>query len=245
MKKALSDTLKQLLGLNTLLWVQVVGMAVSISLGVTIFSSFQSGGSTLELAFLLLTELFIVLFSITTFSIYLAKMAARRTDTLVLRKTLGTSSWNLFLETSAQTSMLVILSIVLSIGVADVTMLIAGLNFEVILQSIGVLHYGALLLTVFIVSEGILFIVQGVALAPNARSEFEATTLYEKQWFLQLTKILYKLSVLFGVLSIVAFLLLYITCSMPFKVIIIESIFYLALAVWWIINRNERKANQW
>lgn len=217
----------------------MVGIAVSISLGVTIFSSFQSGATILELALLMLSELFIVLFSIATFSIYLAKMAAKQSENFGLRKSLGTSSWNLFLETSVQTTLLVLLSILFSVGLIDVSMLIAGLNFEVVLQSIGVLHYGALLLAVFILSEGMLFIIQGVALAPNARSEFDATTIYEKHWFLRLAKALCKLSMFFGLLAIVSFVFLYLSKDLPSSAPLLEVVFYSLLFTWWFVNRRE------
>lgn len=232
-----------MLGLNASLWLQVVGMAISMALGVTIFSTYHSQGSTLELTLLLLTELFIVLFSISTFSIYLSKSAVKRSEKLGLRKTLGTSSWNLFLETSAQTTFLLMVSIVLSIGLIDVGMLLAGLSFELVLQSIGILHYGVLLLSVFILSEGMLFIIQGVALAPNARNEFEETTLYEKNWFLNLIKVLCRLSILFGLFALVSFVLLWFSGAIGMRATVLEIIFYIILITWWALNRKQGKIN--
>ena len=243
-KKALKETIDQLIGLNPNLWLQVGGMSVSMSLGVTVFSTYRSGGTTLELALLLLTELFIVLFSISTFSIYLAKAATKRSEKLGLRKTLDTSNWDLFLETSAQTTLLVTISIICSIGVIDVTMLIAGLNFEIVLQNIGALHYGALLLAVFILSEGMLFIVQGVALAPSARSEFAATTLYEKNWFVRLARILSNLSMFFGLFTLISFCFLFLTSTVYIGAIILEIFFFLLLILWWVINRKKTEAYQ-
>lgn len=236
--KALKNTLEQLLSLNMPLWIQVGGMTMSISLGVIMFSTYPSGGTTLEVTLLFLTELFIVLFSIATFSVYLSKIAAKRAEKLGMRKTLGASGWNLFLETSAQTTLLIVLSIFFSIAIVDVSLALTGVNFGALLQSLGVVHFGLLLLAVFIVSEGVLFIVQGVALAPNAKADFEATTLYEKIWLLKLSRALNKLSLVLGCMVLLAFVLLHFTEPIILRVSILYFAYFGLLASWWFINRK-------
>lgn len=237
-RKALKYTLDKLLSLNTPLWIQVGGMTMSISLGVIIFSTYPTGETTLEISLLFLTELFIILFSIASFSVYLSKIASRRAEKLGLRKTLGTSGWKLFLETSAQTSLLVILSIILSIAIVDVSLALAGVNFGSLLQNFGVLHFGLLLLAVFIVSEGVLFIIQGVALAPNAKADIDTTTLYEKSWLSKLSFSLIKLSLILGVLILISIVFLLITEPVILRVSILYLVFSGMLASWWHINRR-------
>lgn len=237
-KKALKNTLSQLLSLNTPLWIQVGGMTMSISLGVILLSTYPAGETTLEITLMFLTELFIILFSIATFSVYLSKVGTRRAEKLGVRKTLGTSGWKLFLETSAQTSLLVILSIFLSIAIVDVGLALAGVNFGSLLQNFGVLHFGLLLLAVFIVSVGVLFIIQGIALAPNAKADIDTTTLNEKTWLLKLSHSLIKLSLILGALVFISLILLLIAEPVILRVFILYIVFYGMLASWWHINRR-------
>lgn len=135
-KKSLNTTIEKLLALEPPLWMQIGGMSASISFGVLIFTIHQSIHSNFVFALILLIELLVVLYSVSTFSIYLTNRGIANADKLGLRKTLGASGWNLFLEISAQTTMLMLLSILFSVGLIDVSTLVAGLSFETIRKSV-------------------------------------------------------------------------------------------------------------
>jgi len=242
-KKSLQTTLEHLLKLNALLWIQVGGMSVSISLGVLILGTYHTGDSLWKLIFIFLGELFLIIFSITSFSVYLSNSATIRAEKLGLRKTLGTSGWSLFLETSAQTTLLMLLSILLSIVLVDVSLFWIGLNFETLLHSYGVVHYGLLLLIIFIVSEGVLFVILGVALAPNVQSKFDETTLRAKAWFIRLTKVLIQLSVLFLVLAGILMVPLFYSSTVLSRVALLYLVFYLLLISWWVVNKKTSSPN--
>lgn len=238
-KKALHTTLEELLALETSLWVQVAGMATSISFGVLIFSIHQSIHSYLVIAFILLIELLVIIFSVATFSIYLTKRGVTNADKLGLRKTLGASGWNLFLEISVQTTLLVLISIILSVGIVDVCLLMAGLSFEAILHNIGVFEYGLLLLTVFILSEATLFIIQGIALAPKMKTDYNTTTVFERSWFLKLAIFLFKIS--FALLILISVLLvgllLFFVNSIAIKILLILHLG--VLGSWYFYNKRK------
>lgn len=236
-KKAILTTLEQLLALETRLWVQVGGMAASISFGVLIFTIHQSLHSNYIIALILLIELLIVVYSVSTFSIYLTKRGIDNADKLGLRKTLGASGWNLFLEISAQTTLLMILSILLSVGIIDVSMLMAGLSFETLLHSIGVFQYGIFLLTVFLLSEGTLFIIQGIALAPNMKTDYNATTVFERSWFLKLANLLFKISfsLLIAISLLLISLLLFFIDDAAMKVLLI--LHFGVIGGWYYYNK--------
>jgi hypothetical protein len=237
-KKALQTTLQDLLDLNPALWVQVVGMSASISFGVLVFSNHHTMHSKYVIALIVLIELLIVLFSVATFSVYLTKRGVAQADKLGLRKTLGATGWNLFLEISSQTTLLIVISMVLSIGILDVCMLMAGLSFENILQSIGVVEYSILLLAVFLISEGTLFIIQGIALAPKMKTDYNETTVFEKSWFLKLANLLFRIS--FILLVLVSILLigfaLFFVHIIGVKILLILHLG--VLGFWYFYNRR-------
>lgn len=236
-KKSLNTTLEKLLALEPPLWMQIGGMSASISFGVLIFTIHQSIHSNFVFALILLIELLVVLYSVSTFSIYLTNRGIANADKLGLRKTLGASGWNLFLEISAQTTMLMLLSILFSVGLIDVSTLVAGLSFETILNSIGVFQYGLLLMTVFLLSEGILFIIQGIALAPNMKTDYNTTTVFERSWFLKLARTLFRISfvalILIGLILIA--LVLFFINSIAIKVLLI--LHFAALGGWYYYNK--------
>lgn len=229
--------LNELLALEVTLWMQVGGMSASISFGVLIFSIHQTIHSPLVIALIILIELLIVLYSVSTFSIYLTKRGVANADKLGLRKTLGASGWILFLEISAQTTLLMLLSILFSVGLIDVSLLMAGLSFETILHSIGVFQYGILLLIVFLLSEGTLFIIQGIAMAPNMKTDYNATTVFERTWFLKLAKVLFKISFILLVLisGLLVALLLFFINIVAMKVLLI--LHFGVLGFWYFYNK--------
>lgn len=237
-KKALHTTLEELLSLKTSLWMQVIGMAASISFGVLIFSNHQFVHSWQIIGLILLIEFLIVIYSVATFSIYLSNKGIKNAAKVGLRKTMGATGWNLFVEISAQTTMLLVLSIFISVGIIDVSMLIAGLSFETILNSIGVFQYGMLLLTVFLLSEGTFFIIQGIALAPNMKTDYNTTTVFEKSWFLKLEKALFKIS--FALLLLISLLLiglvLFFINGVALKVLLI--LHFIVLGSWYFYNKR-------
>ena len=238
LKKSLNSTLQRLLALDNPLWMQVIGMSASISFGVLIFTIHQSIHSVGVVALILLIEILIVLYSVSTFSIYLTKRGIANAEKLGLRKTMGASGWSLFLEISIQTTLLILLSIVLSVGLIDVSMLMAGLSFELLLNNIGVFQYGTLLLMVFLLSEGTLFIIQGIALAPNMKTDYNETTVFERSWFLKLAKTLFKISFVFLILIgvILIALLLFFVSSLGIKVLLI--VHFSALVIWYYYNKR-------
>lgn len=238
LKKSLYSTLEKLFALDTPLWMQVGGMSASISFGVLIFTIHESIHSNAVIALILLIEILIVLYSVSTFSIYLTKRGVANAEKLGLRKTMGASGWSLFLEISLQTTLLMLLSIILSVGLIDVSMLTAGLSFEIMLHNIGVFQYGTLLLMVFLLSEGTLFIIQGIALAPNMKTDYNETTVFERSWFLKLGNTLFNISFIFLILIgiILISLLLFFVSSIGIKILLI--IHFSVLGIWYYYNKS-------
>ncbi len=236
-KKPLQNVLSELLALKPSLWVQVGGMSSAISFGVFLFSIHQTLDSNLGIALILVLELLIVLFSVSTFSIYLTKKGFGNAEKLGLRKILGASGVRLFIEVSVRTTLLVILSILISIGIMDVATWVVGLSFEYILQSIGALQFGTLLLIVFIVSEGVMFIIIGVALAPNLKESINETTRFEKYWFGKLGRMLLKTSVLLLLLITVSLTVLVVLFNQPLSMLLLISIFFIFLVAWCLYNK--------
>jgi len=236
-KKPLQNVLNELLALKPSLWVQVGGMSSAISFGVFLFSVHQSVNSNLGMALILVLELLIILFSISTFSIYLTKRGFGNAEKLGLRKILGASGFRLFIEVSVRTTLLIILSIIISIGIMDVTTWLVGLSFEHILQRIGVLQFGTLLLVVFIISEGVMFIIIGVALAPNLKESINKTTNFEKYWFEKLGKMLSTTSVLLLVSIALLLVWLLVLFSQPMATLMLIIIFFGLLVTWCLYNK--------
>jgi len=229
--------LNELLALKSSLWMQVGGMASAISFGVFLFSVHQSINSNQGMALILVIELLIILFSVSTFSIYLTKKGFGNAEKLGLRKILGASGFRLFIEVSVRTTLLIILSIIISIGIMDVTTWLVGLRFEHILQRIGVLQFGTLLLVVFIVSEGAMFMIIGVALAPNLKESINKTTNFEKYWFNKLGKILSTTSVLLLVSIALLLALLLVLFNQPIATLILIILFFSLLVAWCLYNK--------
>ncbi|MCF6353227.1 MAG: hypothetical protein L3J06_09480 [Cyclobacteriaceae bacterium] len=229
--------LNELLALNPSLWVQVGGMSSAISLGVFLFSMHQTIHSNQGIALILVLELLIILFSVATFSVYLTKKGFGNAEKIGLRKILGTSGFQLFIEVAVRTTLLITLSILISIGIMDVSTRLVGL-FEYMLQSIGVLQFGILLLIVFLILEGALFIIIGVALAPNLKQNINEITKFDKYWFTKLGGLLLKSSLLLVV--IIAVLLSVFTIGFvkltALKLLIL--IFYTLLVLWYLHNRR-------
>jgi len=236
-KKALQSTLQELQTLNLSLWVQVGGMSASISFGMLLFSLHKELHASWAWGLILAMSLLIVLFSVSTFSIYLAKKGIGSADKLGLRKTLGTSGWRLFLEIAVRTTLLILISIILSIAFIDAATLMVGLKFEYILNNIGVIQFASLLLLVFILSEGGLFIIIAVALAPQIKANINETTLYEKLRFEKITKWLSFLSLVINVLIgiLVLVLTLFYVEEMAIKMLV--YIFYSLLIGWYSFNK--------
>ncbi len=237
-KKALQSTLQELQALNLSLWVQVGGMSASISFGMLLFSLHKELHASWAWILISVISLLIVLFSVSTFSIYLAKKGIGSADKLGLRKTLGASGWRLFLEIAIRTTLLIIISIILSIALIDAATLMVGLKFEYILNNIGIIQFASLLLLVFILSEGGLFIIMAVALAPQIKANINETTLYEKSRFEKITKWLSILSlalnILIGILVIV--LTLFYVEAVAIKILIYT--FYALLIGWFYFNKR-------
>ncbi len=229
----------ELLALNPSLWVQVGGMSSAISFGVILFSIHQTIHSNQGIALILVLELLIILFSVTTFSVYLIKKGAGNAEKIGLRKILGTSGFRLFIEVAVRATLLIILSILISIGIMDVSIRLVGLSFEYMLQSIGVLQFGTLLLIVFLILEGALFIIIGVALAPNLKQKINEITKFDRYWFTKLGGLLLKSSLLLVV--IIAALLSIFTIGFvrltALKLLIL--IFYTLLVLWYLHNRKQ------
>ena len=235
--RALQKILEQLLSLNTGLWIQIGGMAVSFSLGVLLFT-FSSTQPNNSIVLLLLIEFLIIILSISTFSIYLTKGASNVAEKVSLRKTLGATGWSLFLETSIQTILIVLLSILFSVGLIDVSMPFAGLSFESNLNNTGMFQYSLLLFIVFMLSIAILFIIQGIALAPNIKSDINATTFFERAWFNKLTKILKWVSFILGISTgvLLFYLLIFLETDLGLK--ILSLMFYAIMGLWWRYNNR-------
>ncbi len=237
-KKALLTLFNNLIALDKSLWMQIGGMSVSLSFGAFIFTLYKTSHTSSEITLVLLIELLIILFSVLTFSTYLSNKGAASAAKLGLRKTLGTTGWRLFLEISIQTTVLVILSILFSVGIMDVSLLMAGLSFETIINSIGVIEYGILLLSVFILSEAALFIIQAIALAPQIKSDYNATAIFEKTWFLKIGKTLLKVSFVLLILIslLLVILLLFFISNIAIKVQLI--LHYTVLCIWYYNNKR-------
>ncbi|MCF6359192.1 MAG: hypothetical protein L3J29_00335 [Cyclobacteriaceae bacterium] len=229
--------LNELLALKPSLWVQVGGMSSAISFGVFLFSVHQSINSNQGMALILVLELLIILFSVSTFSIYLTKRGFGNAEKLGLRKILGASGFRLFIEVSVRTTLLIILSIIISIGIMDVTTWLVGLSFEHIIQRIGILQFGTLLLVVFIVSEGVMFIIIGVALAPNLKESINKTTNFEKYWFEKLGKMLSTTSILLLVSIALLLISLLVFFNQPMATLILIIIFFSLLVTWCLYNK--------
>jgi len=236
-KKPLQNVLHELLALKPALWVQVGGMSLTISFSVLLFSLHQTINSNQGIALILVLELLIILFSVSTFSIYLTKRGFGNAEKLGLRKILGASGARLFIEVSVRTTLLVILSIVISIAIMDIATWLVGLSFKSILQSIGALQFGVLLLLVFLVSEGAMLIVIGVALAPNLKESINETTNFERYWFRKLGKMFSKISVL--ILALIALLLaaLLVLFTQPIATRLLIFIFFSLLVAWCLYNK--------
>lgn len=229
--------LNELLALKPSLWVQVGGMSSAISFGVFLFSVHQSINSNRGMTLILALELLIILFSISTFSIYLTKRGFGNAEKLGLRKILGASGFRLFIEVSVRTTLLIILSIIISIGIMDVSTWLVGLSFEHILQRIGVLQFGTLLLVVFIISEGVMFIIIGVALAPNLKESINKTTHFEKYWFNKLGKMLSTTSIFLLVSIALLLVSLLVLFNQPMTTLILIIIFFSLLVAWCLYNK--------
>ncbi len=236
-KKPLQNILHELLALKPSLWVQIGGMSSAISFGVFLFSIHQTIHSNLGIALIIVLELLIIIFSITTFSIYLTKRGFGNAEKLGLRKILGTSSFRLFTEVAVRTTLLIILSILISIGIMDVSTWLVGLSFEYMLQSIGVLQFGTLLLAVFLVSEGVLFIIIGIALAPNLKENISETTNFEKYWFSKLEKLLSSTSLWLSLLIALLLVLLIALFKLPISIMLLLIGFYIFLVAWVFYNK--------
>ncbi len=231
--------LSELLALRLSLWVQVGGMSASISFGMLIFSIHQSVHSNGGLLLVLFIELLIILFSISTFSVYLTKRGISNAEKLGLRKILGASGWSIFIEVAVRTTLLITLAIIISIAIIDVATWVVGLSFEHIIQSIGILQFGTLLLVVFIVSEGVMFIIIGVALAPTLKQSINKTTSYDKYWFEKLGKLLSKTSMLLaGIIAVLLLVLIfYFVKELALKILVL--IFYMLLVLWHFYNKKQ------
>ena len=94
------------------------------------------------------------------------------------------------------------------------------------------------MLLVFLLSEGTLFIIQGIALAPNMKTDYNETTVFERSWFLKLANTLFKISFVFLVLIgvILISLLLFFVSSVGIKVLLI--IHFSALGIWYYYNKR-------
>jgi len=237
-KKTLLSTLQELQTLNLALWVQIGGMSASISFGMLLFSLHRELQATWAWGLILAISLLIVLFSVTTFSIYLAKKGIRGSEKVGLRKTLGTSGWKLFLELSVRTTLLIILSIILSIAFIDAATLMVGLKFESILHNIGLIQFATLLLVVFILSEAGLFFIMGIALAPQVKANIKETFLYEKLRFEKIKKWLSLLSLVINSIIGILVILLTIFYIEAFAIKILIYIFYALLIGWYYFNKN-------
>ncbi len=232
--------LNELLALKPSLWVQVGGMSSAISFGFFLFSLHQSISSNQGMVLILVLELFIILFAVSTFSIYLTKRGFENAEKLGLRKILGASGFRLFIEVSVRTTLLIILSIIISIGIMDVTTWLVGLSFEHILQRIGILQFGTLLLVVFIVSEGVMFIIIGVALAPNLKENISETTHFEKYWFAKLEKLLSRAGFTLSLLIAILLVMLVVLFTQPLSIILLIILFFIFLVGWYLYNKSQK-----
>lgn len=237
-KKALKSTLQELQALNGPLWVQVGGMSTSISFGMLLFSLHNELHSKWGWVLMICIELLLILFSVSTFSIYLAKKGITSADKVGLRKVLGASGWELFLEISARTTLLIVIAIVLSIALIDTTTLMVGLRFENILFHIGVLQFASLLLAVFLISEGVLFMIIGIALAPEIKINIKETTSFEEDRFRKITKSLSGISLILALIIAVLAIFLTVLYVELIAIKILISVFFALSIGWYYFNKS-------
>ena len=213
-------------------------MSASISFGMLLFSLHRELHASWAWLLIVAISFLIVFFSVSTFSIYLAKKGISAAEKLGLRKTLGTSGWRLFLELSVRTTLLIILSIILSIAFIDAATLMVGLKFEYILNNIGVIQFATLLLVVFVLSEAGLFVVLGVALAPQVKVNIKETTLYERLRFKKIKRWLSLLSLVISIVIGVLVTLLTLFYVEAFAIKILIFTFYVLLIGWYYFNKK-------
>ncbi len=241
-KKALAPLLKELLALVPQLWLQVIGISAAISLSVLILNIHASMQSKTGTLVTIAIALVIVLFAATTFSVFLLHRHHLKSAKLGLRKLLGTRSWKLLVEATLQTSFLVVLAMLISFGVIDVSTMLAGLNFTFILKNIGVMHYSLFMLGFFLLSVSALFVIQGIALAPKAKDNITKTTLQEKQWFISIKQTLANISLYLCALLAVSLVVLVSVYHQPVGISLLLFFYFAFLMGWCLLNKQQQQA---